>query len=264
MIVSLITGFIIGFILSVPPLGPTYFAILERGLKKDVRGAVSIGGGAGFIDMIYILIAYGGVTFIASLLPDSVDHFFAANEDNFKIGLTFLGCVVVFMYGLKIMKTKSVHQTHPDYNKSAGEVVGIRSKMAEEKQHKTEQRLDKLLHTTALEKEKKGVTGDFMIGVLLCLSSVTLPASWFAIVSYLKGLGILDSNFSTGILLGVGVLIGSTFWFYLLGKFVSTHSDKIKPSTLNKLNFSTGIFLIALGVFLLYKAIDFAFFTHNV
>ena len=59
-----------------PPLGPTYFAIIDRGLKKQLKNAVAIGIGAGFMDMIYILIAYGGVSLIVSLLPDTAHGFF--------------------------------------------------------------------------------------------------------------------------------------------------------------------------------------------
>lgn len=259
MILSFIAGFVTGFIISVPPLGPTYFAILSRGLKKDVRGATAIGAGAGFMDMFYILVAYGGVTILTSFLPASVDNFFINNQKIFSVGLTLLGCAVVIIYGLKIMKTKSVDIAGAMKTGSSEEIDEM-SKAAEERLHKTEHGLSKILHSKKLEEERKGLFADFLAGVLLCLSSVTLPASWFAIVSYLKGFGIINDTFGSGFLLAIGVLFGTTVWFYLLGRFVSTNSHKIKPSTLNKLNLFTGIFLIFLGVLLLYKAIDFMFF----
>ena len=157
------------------------------------------------------------------------------------------------------MKTKSVDIAGAMESGSSKEIEE-RSRMAEERMHKTEHELSKILHSKKIEEERKGLFADFLAGVLLCLSSVTLPASWFAIVSYLKGFGIIDDSFISGFLLAIGVLVGTTFWFYLLGKFVSSNSHKIKPSTLNKLNLFTGIFLIILGVLLLYKAIDFMFF----
>ncbi len=259
MILSLLAGLITGFIISIPPLGPTYFAILDRGLKKDVRGATAIGAGAGVMDMIYIMIAYGGVTIITSLLPGFVDKFFVDNEKAFSVALTLLGCAVVIIYGVKIMRTKNVDFAEAIETGTSKEIEH-KSKQAEERLHKTEKGINKILHSKKLEEERKGLFADFLAGVLLCLSSVTLPASWFAIVGYLKGYGVINDSFASGLLLAIGVLIGTTAWFYLLGKFVSTNSHKIKPATLNKLNLFTGIFLIFLGVLLLYKAIDFMFF----
>src|SRR5262245_50242771 len=90
-----------------PPLGPTYFAIIDRGLKKQEKNGIAIGVGAGFMDMIYILIAYGGVTGLISILPKAVDEFFLKNEDLLKFILAFAGCVVVILYGVKIMRTKN-------------------------------------------------------------------------------------------------------------------------------------------------------------
>lgn len=259
MILSLLAGLITGFIISIPPLGPTYFAILERGLKKDVRGAVAIGAGAGFMDMIYILIAYGGVTILTNFLPDAVDNFFIDNQRIFSVALTLLGCAVVFIYGIKIMRTKNVDIAGA-MEVGSSEEISKRSKQAEERLHRTEHGLNKILHTKKLEEQRTGLFADFIAGVLLCLSSVTLPASWFAIVGYLKGFGVIDDSFVSGLLFAIGVLAGTTGWFYLLGRFVSTNSHKIKPATLNKLNLFTGIFLIFLGVLLLYKAFDFMFF----
>jgi threonine/homoserine/homoserine lactone efflux protein len=259
LILSLLAGLVTGFIISVPPLGPTYFAILARGLKKDVRGAVAIGAGAGFMDMFYILIAYGGVTILTNFLPAFVDKFFIDNQKIFSVALTLLGCAVVIIYGIKIMKTKSVDIAGAMEGGSSEEIEE-RRKRAEERMHKTEHGLNKILHSKKLEEERTGPVADFFAGVLLCLSSVTLPASWFAIVGYLKGYGVINDSFISGFLLAIGVLAGTTLWFYLLGRFVSTNSHKIKPSTLNKLNLFTGIFLIFLGVLLLYKAVDFMFF----
>lgn len=242
----------IGFIFSMPPLGPTYFAIIERGLKKQFNNAVAIGVGAGFMDMIYILIAYGGVTAIVSLLPDSLNKSFTENEEMLKMILAIAGCIVVILYGIKIMRTKGtlVKEKPINFNEEKFKKKYVK---VEKVLKKTEVRLDKLLHTKALEEKHSELFSSFMTGVGMCLSSVTLPASWFAAVGYLKSAGIIDSNFLTGILLAIGVLIGTSVWFYLMTKLIFKYTDKLKPSVLNKLNFSTGIFLIVLGSGFLIK-----------
>lgn len=240
-----------------PPLGPTNFAVISKGFKNQIKLGVAIGAGAGFMDMVYILIAYGGFSAIVSFIPSGAETFISVNEGTIKTIFTFLGCAIVIFYGIKIMKMKVPQNGNgsADYEL---QIQGLEKK-AEIKLRHTEKGLDKILHSKSLQKEKSGFTGSFLTGALLCISSVTLPASWFAIVSYLKSYGIIDSSFLTGLSLSVGVFLGTTVWFYTLTKFVSANSHKIKPSTLSRLNISVGIILILLGVFLFYKAFDFAF-----
>lgn len=234
-----------------PPLGPTYFAVIDRGLKKQLRNGVAIGVGAGFMDMIYILIAYGGVAAIISLLPQSAEEFISSNENNLKMLLALGGAIVVILYGIKIMKTKTTKVDRAAVVKD--EKFKHRYEQVESVIKRTEKSFDKIIHTKLPKKQQSDVKANFLIGVVMCLSSITLPASWFAIVGYLKSYGVIDSNIFTGIFLGIGVLIGTSVWFYIMTKFISRNSEKIKPATLNKLNIGTGIFLILLGIGILIK-----------
>jgi len=252
-------GFVIGFVFSMPPLGPTYFAIIERGLKKELNNAVAIGVGAGFMDLIYILIAYGGVSAIASILPVSVDNFFTANEETLKFYLGILGCIVIIFYGYKIMKSGKELNLPGDNSaakKGTKEVFSKKIEKADIVLRRTEEGLGKLFHTKSQLNIHSDITGSFFIGVLMCLSSPTIGASWFATVGYLKSYGMISSSFSTGLLLSIGVLIGTSFWFYLMTKLIFKYSKKLSPDFLKKLNFSTGIFLILLGVIFLVKIIS--------
>ncbi len=210
-----------------------------------------MGAGAGFIDMVYILIAFGGVTAFLSLLPQSVKTFYVLNQNVLKVILTFIGCGIVVIFGIKIMKTKSVNNSNNDRVKEP-------PKKTESNLPIRGKNLDKYFRTKALEKETSSLTGSFTAGALFCLSSITLPASWFIIVSYMKSYGVIDKSFISGMSLAIGVLIGTTVWFYTLVKLVSSNTHKFKPQTLSKLNFYVGILLLLLGIFLFYKAFDFA------
>lgn len=259
MIIGLIVGFIIGFVLSMPPLGPTTFSIIAKGFKNEEKDGIAIGAGAAFMDFIYILAAYGGVSIIKSLLPATVDVFFEDNEKTIKLILTLVGCILVVFYGFKLMKMKAFTGNGNNAPLTEDKIEKVILEKAEPKLMKTEKELDKILRTQKLEKGFTGLTGQFMTGILLCLSSVTLPASWFAIVSYLKSYGVIDSKFFSGLALAVGVFIGTAVWFYVVVKFVSRNSHKINPALLNRINISVGVILILLGLFLLIKAVDFAF-----
>ena len=251
MISGLILGIILGFIVTIPPLGPTYFQIIQQGLKNQIKNGIAIGAGAGLVDMIYILVSFGGVALIASLLPDSILNYFSNNSDLLKLILALCGSLFVIIYGLKIIFTKqdfSLHLADPEKPELIEKIEKV-----EKVFKKTESRIDKLLRTKVLEKHHSNITMSFIAGIVSCLSSPTLPASWFAIVSYLKSYGLIDSNFITGLFLAIGVFMGATFWFYLLVKFVSKNSLKINPATLKILNNVMGMLLVIIGVSILIK-----------
>ncbi len=205
--------------------------------------------------MIYIIISYGGYALIKGFVPDSVDIFFANNEMLFKIILTFVGCFVVGFSGLKLIQTK-VQNNHPD----SPEEINSRLNKVEHKLEHTTEGITKLLHTDLLKKKDNSFISSFLKGAFLCVSSVTIPASWFAITGYLKSYGIIDARFITGFLYSAGVLTGTTLWFWTLVKVISKNTHRVSPDALNRINIGVGIILLLLSAFLFYKAIDFLFF----
>jgi hypothetical protein len=98
------------------------------------------------------------------------------------------------------------------------------------------------------------------MGVLLCLSSLTLPASWIALVGYLKGYNFLNASFLGGLLFSAGAFIGTFAWFYILLRLITGNKKRINQSTVNKLNVIAGIILLVLGIFLLIKAVVSVFY----
>ncbi|MBL8006533.1 MAG: LysE family transporter [Ignavibacteria bacterium] len=253
MITGLLLGICIGFIFSMPPLGPTYFAIIEKGLKKEFNNAVSIGIGAGIMDMVYILVAFGGVSVITAFFPDSVNSFFASNEVTIKYYLAIGGCILIIFYGIKIISIKKI----PEKPVSEETEIKIKQKLIKVQNvlKITEVKLDKLLHTHRQEKPNSAIFGSLMFGVLSCLSSPTLPASWFATVGYLKSYGLISSGILSGFFLAFGVLAGTSLWFYVMTKLIFRHTDKINPGIMKKLNIFTGSFLIIIGAVFLYRTV---------
>jgi len=89
---------------------------------------------------------------------------------------------------------------------------------------------------------------------MLCISSITLPASWVLLVGYVKGFGVIDQSFWGGLLFSVGAFLGTILWFWLLLKAITIFKHKINRHTIGKLNIIAGIILLILGVFLFAKA----------
>ena len=61
LLYSLIAGIVTGFIVSVPPLGPIAFALISKGFKGEVKDGMAIASGSAFMDMVYAIIAFGGI-----------------------------------------------------------------------------------------------------------------------------------------------------------------------------------------------------------
>lgn len=241
MIFALIAGIITGFIVSVPPLGPIAFALISKGFSGEYKEGMAIAAGSAFMDMVYALIAFGGISLFVSLLPVSVEDLINGNAHTIQIILIYAGCAVVIFYGIRIMKVKT------DFTMIEEKESGILSK--------AEKRADEFIH-----KHKVPVGGNsnffglFVMGIMLCISSITLPASWFALVGYVKSFGAFEASVLTGFIFSVGAFTGTMLWFWLLLKLISGNKHRIAKNTINKLNVFAGIILILLGIILFGKA----------
>lgn len=241
MIVALIAGILTGFIVSIPPLGPIAFALISKGFRGELKEGIAIAAGSAFMDMIYAIIAFGGISLLFSLLPDKVVNAFSGNSNLIQIILIYAGCAVVIVYGLKIMRTRI------DFSS----IEKKESEALEKVKGKAEEFVKK--HHVPVDGDSS-FTGLFFMGILLCLSSITLPASWFALVGYVKGLGIIESSVLSGLVFSIGAFAGTMLWFWILLKLITGNKHRINKSTLGKLNVTAGYILLFLGAVLFIKA----------
>ena len=258
LIINFTAGILTGFIVSIPPLGPIAFAIISKGFKNEIKDGKAIAFGAAFMDFFYCLLAFGGIALIISFFPSVVADFYTKNAYIIEMILTFTGCAIVIIYGLKIMKTKIT------YNKLEEE-ESAKLDLAIAKAGKLTEKAENLAkHLKVPEINKSNFFGLFFMGVLLCMSSLTLPASWIALVGYLKGYNFLNSSFLGGLLFSIGAFTGTFAWFYTLLKLITGNKKRINPATVNKLNIIAGIILLSLGVFLFVKAAVSVFYILEI
>ncbi len=241
MIITLIAGIATGFIVSIPPLGPIAFALISKGFRGETKEGMAIAFGSAFMDMVYALIAFGGISLFISLLPDKVEELFNNNSNTLQIFLIYSGCVLVIIYGIKIMKMKI------DYEKFEAREADVI--------HKAEVKAEEFVHKHNVPMRKdSNLFGLFFMGIMLCLSSITLPASWIAIVGYIKGYGIIENSFWGGLVFSAGALAGTALWFWTLLKLITGNKHRINRTTISTLNIIAGVILIVLGVFLFIRA----------
>ncbi|MCK7484098.1 MAG: LysE family transporter [Bacillus subtilis] len=230
-------------------MGPIAFAMISKGFKNEIKEGQAIAVGAAFMDFFYCLIAFSGISLIISFFPSVVGDFYTKNSNTIEIILTFAGCVIVVIYGLKIMRSKITYDKLEKKESSKLDSAAINANKLKEKAN----RVSKILKVP--EKSKSTFIGLFFMGVMLCLSSISLPASWIALIGYLKGFSFLDSSFLGGFLFSVGAFVGTFGWFYALLKLITGNKKLINQSTINILNIVAGIILLTLGVFLFFKAL---------
>ena len=247
MLLTFIVGTITGFVVSIPPLGPIAFALISKGIKNEFREGMAIAMGSAFMDFIYAMIAFGGISLVISLLPSSVVEFYSKNFNTLQIILIYSGCVVVIVYGLKIMRSKITIEQLEEEQSGKLETAQVKAKAVKDRASEFVKQ-----HHVPVYKANHG--GLFLMGVMLCLSSITLPASWIALVGYIKGFGIIDSSILGGLAFSFGALVGTAAWFYTLLSLVTGNKHRINHTTVNKLNISAGVILLLLGVFLFIEA----------
>jgi len=248
MLITFIVGIITGFIVSIPPLGPIAFALISKGFKSEFKEGMSIAMGSAFMDFIYAMFAFGGISLFISLLPSSVREFYQLNFETIQVILIYTGCFVVIVYGLRIMRSKiTIEQLE---HKQSGKLESAQVKATAVKARASE--FAKHHRVPVTNKSNHG--GLFLMGIMLCLSSITLPASWIALVGYIKGFGIIDNSLIGGFSFSFGALVGTALWFYTLLRLITGNRHRINQTTVNKLNVSAGVILLLLGVFLFFKA----------
>jgi len=237
-----------GFIITIPPTGPIAFTIISKGFKNEIGEGRAIALGSAFMDFFYCLVAFTGIALMISVFPSSVADFYAENEQVIKIGLTFAGCAIVVISGLKMMKRKVT------YDKLEAEKCAKLDSAFTEAEKLREKAENAAKHLKIREAKKSKFIGLFFMGMFLCLSSVTVLASWIAIIGFLKGYGFLNSSFPGGIFFALGASIGTWTWSYTLLKLITGSKKRINEATVNVLNIIAGAILLALGVLLFVKA----------
>lgn len=250
MLITFIVGIITGFIVSIPPLGPISFALMSKGFKNEFKEGISIAMGSAFMDFIYAMIAFGGISLFISLLPLSIVEFYRVNFDLMQVILIYTGCFVVIVYGIKIIRSKiTIKQLEEEQSEK---LVTAQEKADAVKERASE--FVKQHHMPVVNRANHG--GLFLMGIMLCLSSITLPASWIAIVGYIKSFGIIESSLTGGLSFSAGALVGTALWFYTLLRLIMGNKHRINHTTVNKLNISAGVILLLLGLFLFVKATE--------
>ena len=216
ILLSALTGFVSGFLLSVP-VGPVNLTIINEGVRRGFKWAVLIGLGAATMDVIYCTIAFAGFSsfFGSRIVKASMEVF------------TF---VFMLFMGVKFLTAKSV--TAPTQLGTAAS--------------RLERRIDEKLHPHSA----------FMIGFARVLGNMGVLLFWIVVAAYFMSheswftsYEWVEDTITAKAAFIAGVALGANLWFCALSYRVSRGQGRFSELTLLRMERFSGVWLLGVGLY---------------
>jgi len=208
-VVAALTGFLSGFLLSVP-VGPINLTILNEGARRGFYWAMMIGFGASAMEVIYCFIAFTGFASFFSQGP-------------VKAAMELFSFVFMLFLGIKFLMTKSVGQAPVDFGAAADRI---------------EERLEKRIHPRSA----------FAIGLVRVMGNVGVLVFWIILAANFISREWVTPDWPGKLACVAGVALGTSAWFVGLSWAVSLGHGKFSEKTLLRMEHFSGIGLLALAL----------------
>jgi len=208
-VVAALTGFLSGFLLSVP-VGPINLTILNEGARRGFYWAMMIGFGASAMEVIYCFIAFTGFASFFSQGP-------------VKAAMELFSFVFMLFLGIKFLMTKSVEQAPVDFGATADRI---------------EERLQERIHPRSA----------FTIGLVRVMGNVGVLAFWIIFAANFISHEWVTPDWPGKLACVAGVALGTSIWFVGLSWAVSRGHGKFSEKTLLRMEHLSGIGLLALAL----------------
>ena len=208
ILLSALTGFFFGFVLSMP-VGPVNLTIINGGAQRGFKHALLIGLGAATMDVIYCTIAFTGFSsfFRIRLIKTLMEVF------------TF----AFFLFlGIKFLSAKTV--TAP---MQLGDTAS-----------RIEKRIDEKLHPRSA----------FMTGFTRVMGNLGVLVFWIGLALYLLSHDWVDDTLAGKSACIAGVALGANLWFLIVSRLSSQGHGRLNERTLLRMEHFSGICLIVLGL----------------
>jgi threonine/homoserine/homoserine lactone efflux protein len=207
-LLAFLTGFICGFVLSIP-VGPVNLTIINEGARRGFIWAILIGLGASVMEVIYCAIAFTG---------------FSSFFDNrmIKASMEVFSFAFMLFLGIKFMMAKTV--AAPMHISSATDRI--------------EERI----------KEKLRPHSAFMTGLVRVMGNPGVLLFWIFLATNFMAHDWVEPNLHGKLACVSGVALGTGLWFFGLSYRVSRGHGKFSEKTLLKMEHYSGAALLGLGL----------------
>src|SRR6266404_3543749 len=182
IVVAGVTGFVSGFLLSVP-VGPINLTIINEGARRGFQWAFRIGLGAVVMEVIYCAMAFTGFA-----------SFFS--QGYVKAAMELFSFVFMLFLGVKFLLARSVGQRPVDLGAAAGRV---------------EQRLQERLHPHSA----------FMTGFVRTMGNLGVFVCWIILAANFISREWVAPDWPGKLACVAGVALGVGTWFIGLSWAVS-------------------------------------------
>jgi threonine/homoserine/homoserine lactone efflux protein len=216
ILLSALTGFVSGFLLSVP-VGPVNLTIINEGARRGFKWAVLIGLGASVMDVIYCTIAFTGFS-----------SFFGSRI--VKTSMEVFSFAFMLFLGVKFLSAKTV---------IAPTQLGAAAS-------RIEQRIDEKLHPHSA----------FMIGFTRVLGNVGVLLFWIVAAAYFMSHEAyftsyewVEDTIAAKTAFIAGVALGANLWFCALSYGVARKRRQFSEQTLLRMERFSGICLLGIGLY---------------
>lgn len=195
-------GLLIGIIFGVPA-GAIGALTIHRTLEGGFWYGFITGLGSSVADVIYAIAGIFGITFISSFL-----------QRNEKI-CSFCGAVLIFCYGVIIIRKKPKNMNH------------------------------------VIEVKGKTYLAGFISAFLIAIMN---PSTVLSFVVAFSTFGLIDQySISEGAQIVLGILLGTGIWWGTLSLLVHRGRKKITENIYKKMNFILGTLLILFAVYMVLR-----------
>jgi threonine/homoserine/homoserine lactone efflux protein len=211
ILVAALTGFISGFLLSIP-VGPINLTIMNEGARRGFVWASMIGLGATVMEVIYCFVAFTGFS-----------SFF--EQRYIKAGMELFTFVFLLFLGVKFLMAKSVQGPMP---------LGP---TAERLETQFEEKVEAKLHPHSA----------FMTGLVRVMGNLGVLVCWVFLGAYFLSHGWVTPDWAGRLSCIAGVALGTGVWFIGLSWLVSLRHGKFSERALLRMEHISGICLLVLA-----------------
>lgn len=227
MLESLVVGFVLGFVLAIPP-GPVAVTAMKLTLDNGVKHGRMVAFGTSIVDVFFALVAVFATGFLVHLFSDITSY----NPLLFLI-FQIIVIAVLMLFGLTQLKQKkSEIKIDPDNC-----------------QPKALKFLKKVMNR-----------GPFFLGAAVAFTNIANP-TFFSSLSFVtltvQKYNLIEITAASSIMFSVGFGAGNFGWIYLLVKVLAKVKHRLNENIIYKIKKFAGFTLIGFGTLLGYRVIAF-------
>ncbi len=215
MIVAAITGFVIGYLLAIPP-GPIGMASVRMALRDGWRPGLYLAVGAGLFDVMYCILAMWASTAVVSALS-------SWEAESPLLIVAFQFAVVIGMVWFGVLQLRENSATPAAAKPPSSKLVANLS-----------------------------THGPLFVGVGFAIANLANPTfipALVAMTTFVQRLAWFEESFYTALAFSIGFGAGNMLWLVTLVRIVLALREKLTPTLILRIQQASGVTLIGFAVF---------------